>query len=809
MLNILGGLLRSTTGEVFLEGKVVDEPGPDRAIVFQNHSLLPWLTVYGNVAIAVDKVFGSSKTKAERHDWVMHNLELVQMAQAKDKRPHEVSGGMKQRVGIARALAMQPKVLLMDEPFGALDALTRAHLQDSVMEIHARLGNTVMMITHDVDEAVLLSDRVVMMTNGPSATIGEILKVDLARPRRRPSSPPTPNTRAVAPPCWSSSMPGIACRPEPLLWLPEGAVTEFDDQQKQWLQGFVSGLEARKAADKLTNRSAASAAPSNLDALQTAAQDRTLAAGGKLVAEETAKRQRHPLDRMDEVSGRAKAGQFPKGMDVFLTKYQGLFYVAPAQDSFMCRLRIPNGILSAWQFRGLADAADAHGGGYADVTTRANLQIREIGASQAVDLLEVVQALGLTARGSGADNIRNITGSATAGIDSHELIDTRPLCSAMHHYILNHREMYGLPRKFNIAFDGGGRVPTLEDTNDIGFVACRVTDGIEPGIYFHLQLGGITGHLDFAFETGILLKPGECVTVAAAVVRAFVAHGDRTNRQKARLKYVLDRMGRDAFVAEVEKEFAATAPAPPARDRAATDGRQARPCRRASAEAGRPQLSRAGPAGRPAHLGADARVGRDLRALRQRHDPADGVAEPADLRRRRPRRRNCIAAINALGLGIEASAIRRGLVACTGNAGCKFAASNTKGHALRLADYLEARVAVDLPINIHLTGCHHSCAQHYVGDIGLLAAKVARGEESVEGYHIYIGGGAASTAEQAMAREYAKSVAFDDLPSMIERLLGAWLAHREAPTESFFEFARRHEVAELRDLAARAPELVA
>src|SRR5262245_20439564 len=185
LLNILGGLLQSSTGEVFLEGKVVDEPGPDRAIVFQNHSLLPWLTVYGNVAIAVDKVFGSSKSKAERHDWVMHNLELVQMAQAKDKRPHEVSGGMKQRVGIARALAMQPKVLLMDEPFGALDALTRAHLQDSVMEIHARLGNTVMMITHDVDEAVLLSDRVVMMTNGPSATIGGILTVPLPRPRRR------------------------------------------------------------------------------------------------------------------------------------------------------------------------------------------------------------------------------------------------------------------------------------------------------------------------------------------------------------------------------------------------------------------------------------------------------------------------------------------------------------------------------------------------------------------------------------------------------------------------------------------------
>ena len=197
LLNILGGLLKSTKGEVFLEGKVVDEPGPDRAIVFQNHSLLPWLTVYGNVAIAVDKVFGSTKNKPERHDWVMHNLELVQMAQAKDKRPHEISGGMKQRVGIARALAMQPKVLLMDEPFGALDALTRAHLQDSVMEIHARLGNTVMMITHDVDESVLLSDRVVMMTNGPSATIGDILTIGLSRPRRRLGARPALRGQAL------------------------------------------------------------------------------------------------------------------------------------------------------------------------------------------------------------------------------------------------------------------------------------------------------------------------------------------------------------------------------------------------------------------------------------------------------------------------------------------------------------------------------------------------------------------------------------------------------------------------------------
>ena len=185
LLNLIAGLTRVTSGTVLLEDREVNQPGPDRAVVFQNHSLLPWLTVYDNVRLAVDKVFSGLRTKAERHDWVIHNLDLVQMGHAQDKRPAEISGGMKQRVGIARALAMEPKVLLMDEPFGALDALTRAHLQDSVMQIHARIGNTVIMITHDIDEAVLLSDRIVMMTNGPAAHIGDIHEVDLPRPRHR------------------------------------------------------------------------------------------------------------------------------------------------------------------------------------------------------------------------------------------------------------------------------------------------------------------------------------------------------------------------------------------------------------------------------------------------------------------------------------------------------------------------------------------------------------------------------------------------------------------------------------------------
>jgi nitrate/nitrite transport system ATP-binding protein len=185
LLNIVAGLTDATSGYVFLEGREVHAPGPDRAVVFQNHSLLPWLTVYDNVRLAVDKIFSGKKSLAERHEWTLHNLELVHMTHAMKKRPGEISGGMKQRVGIARALAMSPKVLLLDEPFGALDALTRAHLQEEVMKIHAELGNTVLMITHDVDEAVLLSDRIVMMTNGPAAQIGELRHVNLPRPRNR------------------------------------------------------------------------------------------------------------------------------------------------------------------------------------------------------------------------------------------------------------------------------------------------------------------------------------------------------------------------------------------------------------------------------------------------------------------------------------------------------------------------------------------------------------------------------------------------------------------------------------------------
>src|SRR5438270_5124969 len=325
------------------------------------------------------------------------------------------------------------------------------------------------------------------------------------------------------------------------------------DDQKQYLEGFIAGIAQRRGMP-LPNRAAPDVLapipmapepePSNDPTLiHRAAQDRAVATGGKLVPEELAKRAKNPFDMWDEMAANAAAGRFPKGTDVFLHKFHGLFYVAPNQDAFMLRLRLPGGILSASQAKGLADIAERFGGGNLDITNRANLQIREIGAAHPLDVLTAIDELGLTSRGAGADNIRNLTGSPLAGIDPQELIDTRPLTRALYHYILNHRELYGLPRKFNIAFDGGGRIGTLEDTNDIGFAAVRVgpSKPVPEGIYFRMLLGGLTGHGSFASDSGVLLEPGDVVAAAAVIVRVFSDHGDRTDRKKARLTYLIDR----------------------------------------------------------------------------------------------------------------------------------------------------------------------------------------------------------------------------------------------------------------------------
>jgi ferredoxin-nitrite reductase len=532
--------------------------------------------------------------------------------------------------------------------------------------------------------------------------------------------------------------------------------------------------------------------------IHRAAQDRFVAAGKTLVPEEQAKRQGHPFDLWDELVAEAAEGRFPTGIDVFRRKFFGLFYVAPAQNAFMCRLRIPNGILRAQQARDLADIAKLYAGGYVDVTTRANLQLREIGPANVIDVLTGIQDAGLTSRGSGADNIRNITGSPTAGIDPRELIDTRPLAHALHHHILNHRELYGLPRKFNIAFDGGGQISVLADTNDIGFAAVAVSGaaGVPDGVYFRLLLGGITGHGDFARDAGVLVPPDDCIAVACAAVRVFIAHGDRTDRKRARLKYLIENWGLERFVAETERELGRALPQVPL---------QACAPRAAVLKHGHVGVHKQRQPGLN-YVSLVLPVGR-LTAAQLR-----GLADIADRCGSGTLRltvwQNLLIsdipdaavteieeAVAALGLGTKASAVRGALVACTGNLGCKFSATNTKGHAMRLADHLDARLAVDEPLNIHLTGCPNSCAQHYIGDIGLLGIKL--GDDMVEGYTILLGGGAG--AERALAREIYPGITADALPECIERILRAYLAHRHSG-EGFQQFVARHSIPALRQL---------
>src|SRR5262245_12129039 len=335
---------------------------------------------------------------------------------------------------------------------------------------------------------------------------------------------------------------------------------DFSDEQKRYLEGFVSGLEASRAATglkSLAGGAPSAPTPSGPDAAHLTAMARFEAEGRKLSSEEKAKRDEHPFDAYARLKRESTDGSYPKGLDNFRWRFHGLFYVAPTENAYMCRLRIPNGVMTHWQLDGVASIAERYANAYAQVTTRANLQLREIAAENAVAVLEELAELGLATKGSGADNIRNVTGSPTAGIDPQELLDTRPYARAWHHHILNDRSLYGLPRKFNVAFDGGGTIPVLEDTNDIAFTVVTASEGagVDAGVWFRLGVGGIRGHEDFATYGDVDVKPDEAVAVADAIVRVFIDHGDRTDRKKARLKYVLDIWGHDKFLGEIEAKL--------------------------------------------------------------------------------------------------------------------------------------------------------------------------------------------------------------------------------------------------------------
>ena len=580
--------------------------------------------------------------------------------------------------------------------------------------------------------------------------------------------------------------------------------SDFTPDQKRYLEGFASGLvAARTQRGQLPSGGSKSGELSGPDAIHLKAQDRVLAAGGELADQEKFKREQHPFDAYERLKQQAANNEPPKPADNFRWRFYGLFYTSPAQNAYMCRLRMPNGILKHWQLAGLADLADNYAHGYSHVTTRANLQMREIEPKHAVLMVEAIQDLGLCSRGSGADNIRNVTGTPTAGIDPQELIDTRPYAREWHFHILNERTLYGLPRKFNVGFDGGGLIPVLEDTNDIGFQAVDVKDGFgaEPGIWFRLALGGITGHKDFASDTGVIVKPTDATAVADAVVRVYIEHGNRTDRNKARLKYVLDAWGMEKFVAHVEERLGRKLTKVP------VDAIAPRPAFDRSAHVGVHKQKQAGLNWIGVVLPVARLTAQQMRGLAMiARDLGDGDIRLTVWQNLLisgvPDEKVALveAAVEKIGLSTKATSIRAGLAACTGNVGCRFSASDTKRHAEEITRWCETRVELDGPVNIHLTGCHHSCAQHYIGDIGLLACKVALSDDGdqVEGYHVYVGGGFGPDA--SLGREIYRDVKAEDAPRTIERMLKGYLARRASSAETFLVFSRRHEIDALKEM---------
>jgi len=588
----------------------------------------------------------------------------------------------------------------------------------------------------------------------------------------------------------------------------EVAGQPLNTEQVAYLEGLFAGLRNRGLSfgDVVPAPVAAPAAPDL----------------SELTNEERIKRELHPLDAYSLLLQHAAANQAPDKENTFRFKWQGLFFMSPMKDGYMARLRIPGGQLTSAQLREIASITDQLTTGYLQVTTRANLQVRHITPKDAPEFLRRIQAIGLHTRGAGADNIRNLTCDPTSGVDVDERVETLPIVQQLGLVILNHREFYDLPRKFNIAFHGGGRIPTVEDTNDIGWKAVRVftptelsaaeagavrvgdlvTEQLSAGIYFRCALGGATGHKAFARDLGVLVPEADVIRVTAALLRVYLANGNRTDRKKARLKHLLETWTLDRYLAETEKLLGFELLRIPA-----------------GAEVPAPAPMAEG--GMHAHLGVHAQrqpgmhwvgveipvgqlTSKQLRRLAELSEnygsgevrltvwqnlviPNVPTAFVETLKK----------ALVKAGLNWQASALRGGFIACTGNSHCKFAASNTKGDAMALMQWLDSRVTLDQPVNIHLTGCPNSCAQHYMGDIGLLGAKVKHGGESVEGYHVFVGGGFGE--RQAVGRSLFQGVILEELKPLLERMLLTYQRLRTAG-ETFQQFTARHDVGRLQEL---------
>ncbi|MBR0898827.1 NirA family protein [Bradyrhizobium tropiciagri] len=581
----------------------------------------------------------------------------------------------------------------------------------------------------------------------------------------------------------------------------------FTEVQKRYLEGFMSGLQLGRSAGlrgPSKQTVASDAEPTGPDAAHIRAQNRFLGEGKKLSEQEVIKREQHPFDGFDRLKEESRTNSPPSAADAFRWRWFGLFFQPMVGKTYMCRARVPNGSVKHWQFAELANLTERYGNGKVQISTRANLQIRDVQSKDTITVIQAYQEIGLTGLASGADNVRNVIGNPAAGIDPQELLDTRPYGKELHFQLLSDRSLSGIPRKFNVAFDGGGIIPLVEEGNDVAFVATNIKDGfgVEPGIWFRLWIGGVPPHNIFAKDSGVIVRPSDAAKLSVAIVRVFIDYGNRAARNKARLKYLLDEIGPHKFFELVEERYGnkltrvsadAISDRPPA-DRTAHIG--VRPQK----QAGLNWIGVAMPLGMMtseqvrglAKLAHDLGDG-DIRTTIWQNLLISGIADhnvPL-----------ATAAIEALGLAVKASPIRTGLVACTGTLGCKYANTATKRHALEIASWCEERVAIDTPLNIHVTGCPNSCAQAGISDIGLLGTKVSKNEEedSVEGYHIYAGGSFGPNG--TFGKEVFRDVPADEAPSFVESLLRAYVANRTAPDEPFVVFASRYDGEALKKLA--------
>ena len=561
----------------------------------------------------------------------------------------------------------------------------------------------------------------------------------------------------------------------------------LNEEQTTYLRGFFAGVEQRAVvfADFLSETTGtAKTVEARIESDEEEMQ---------LTAEERIKNEEHPLDSYYRLLENARSNRAPDKEETYRFKWNGLFYLSPVKDAFMARLRIPGGIVKTYQLRGLAQTAKDLTSGYCQVTTRANFQIRLIQPNDAPEVLRRIQAVGLHTRGTGADNIRNLTSNPTAGVDPAELIDCTPYVRELADFILSHREFYNLPRKFNIAFDGGGLIGSVEDTNDIGVKAVK----IEEGVSFRLALGGATGHKSFARDLGVIVPPQEIVKVVIAIVRVYLRNGNRGDRKKARLKHLLEKWTMEEYLAQTEKVLGFRLTRCPLEPGAIVYPYAELPHSHIGVypqkQKGLYYLGVALPVGQitPTQLFriadlADNHGSGEIRLTVWQNFIIPNISEAYVETVKK--------AVRKIGFDYQQSNIASGVVACTGNKYCKFSSTDTKGHALALIKYLEKRIKLDQPVNIHFTGCPNSCAQHYMGDIGMLGAKTRDGREA---YHVFVGGGFGSNA--ACGRQIYQTLPFEELNVAVEKILVAYLKHRQG-TESFQSFTSRHDVNSLQVL---------